>query len=202
MKECYPIPGRKIDCEGISFFIHGVVHENPLILISSEFKRDLASKFEGYSTICEDGIASWIPNAKSFNEIKQFGWDKLTFSDYILFFKGYFYNRFIAKTHKSSLATKVRSLRNVGDLMPLREELINSYYPEPQGMNYLISGSCGGTLENPKGELPLRVKRYIYESENSLNYARENNLDELHIVVGCAHELPLEYILPKIEIFK
>jgi len=202
MEECYPIPGRRVNLEGISFFIHGVVHENPLILISNKFKRGLANKFEEYSTICEDGIASWIPNAKSFNEIKQFGLDKLAFSDYIHFFKGYFYNRFIAKTHKSSLATKVRLLRNVEDLMPLREELINSYSPEPQGMNYLISRNCGGTLENPKGEISLRVKRYIHEAKTSMNYAKENNLKELHIVVGCAHELPLEYLLPKIKIFK
>ncbi|MBU2616771.1 MAG: hypothetical protein KKB79_02185 [Nanoarchaeota archaeon] len=202
MEECYPLPGRRVRLKGVSFFIHGIVHENPLVFISDEFKRDLAERFREYSTICEDGIASWIPNAESFNEIGNFNLNRITFLDYANLLKDYFYNRFITRTHKSPLATKAKSLRNVEDLIPIRKELIDSYPREPQGMNLLIERGCGGTLENPRGELPLRVRRYIYESKRSLDYAREKGLEELHIIVGCAHELPLEYLLIKNEIFK
>jgi len=59
-----------------------------------------------------------------------------------------------------------------------------------------------GTLENPKGEIPLRVKRYIHEAKTSMNYAKENNLKELHIVVGCAHERTLEYLLKSREVLE
>ena len=173
-----------------------------MVFISNDFKRDLANKFEKYSTICEDGIASWIPGAESFNETGYFGLNKLNFSDYIHFFKNYFHNRFIVKTHKSPLVSRVKSIKTFKELIPIREELINSCLSEPQGMNFLIGKSCGGTIENPKGELPLRIKRYFYEAKTSLNYAKENNLDELHILVGCAHELPLEYLLKNREILK
>ncbi len=90
---------------------------------------------------------------------------------------------------------KIKELRKVEDLEPIRKELFASYYPEPQGMNTIIERTCGGTLENPKGELPLRIKRYLYEAKESFDYAKKNNLSELHIIVGCAHELPLEYLL-------
>lgn len=195
MNECYPIPGRKVDLDGISFFIHGIVHENPLISISNEFKRDLARKFGEYPTICEDGISLWIPGAKSFDETSHFRLNKLTPLHYFNFFKGYFYNRLVVKTHKIPLVKKVKTLRKVEDLEPIRKELFVSYYPEPQGMNMIIERNCGRTLENSKGELPLRIRRYAYEAKESLKYSKENNLSELHIVVGCAHELPLEYLL-------
>lgn len=197
MEECYPLDGRRIDVEGTLFFIHGIVHENPLVSISEEFKSDVAKKLNGYSVICEDGLTSWIPGAKSFNETAYFGFNKLTPSHYFSFLKGFFYNKFIKKTHKTPLARKVKAIKTLEDLEPIREELFKSYFPEPQGMNMLIERICGGTLDNPKGELPLRVRRYLYETEESLDYAKKENLDELHILVGCAHELPLEYLLSK-----
>ncbi len=195
MNECYPIVGKRVNLNGISFFIHGIVHENPLISISNEFKKDLAKKFEDYPTICEDGITSWIPGAKSFNETNHFRLNKSTPLNYFIFFRGYFYNRFIAKTHNTPLAKKVRALRKNKDLEIIRKELFASYYSEPQGMNLLIEKTCGGTLKNPKGEFPLRIKRYLYEAKEAVDYAKKNNLKELHIIVGCAHELPLEYLL-------
>ncbi len=196
MNECYPIVGKRVNLDGISFFIHGIVHENPLISISNEFKRNLAKKFEEYPTICEDGIASWIPKAKSFDETGYFGFNKLTPQNYFNFFRGYFYNRFIAKIYnKTPLAKKIKALKKVEDLEPIRKELFVFYYPEPRGMNKIIERSCGGTFENPQGELPLRIRRYLYEAKEAVDYAKKNNLKELHIIVGCAHELPLEYLL-------
>ena len=195
MNECYPILGRKVDLNGISFFIHGIVHENPLVSISNEFKKDLATKFKEYPTICEDGIAEWISGAKSFDETIHFGFNKLTPAHYFNFSKGYFYNKFIAKTHKTDLMKKVQEIKTLDDLNSIRETLFTKYPPEPEGMNLLVERTCGGTLANPKGEFPLRIKRYIYEAKESVDYARKSNLNELHIIVGCAHELPLEYLL-------
>lgn len=62
-------------------------------------------------------------------------------------------------------------------------------------MNSLLSRLGKGTLENPQGELPLRIRRYVYEAKESMRYVWDNRAPELHIVVGCAHELPLEYFL-------
>jgi hypothetical protein len=195
MSGCYPLPGRKVRLGNQLFFIHGIVHETPLISISEGFKRELVEKFRGYSIICEDGISSWIPGAKSFNEAEQFKINKLTLTSYLRFLKSYFYNKHIIKSHKTPLAKQVERLKRVEDLEPIRAELFASYHPEPYGMNALVESSCGGTLENPMGELPLRIRRYIYEAEESISYARRNNLEELHIIVGCAHELPLEYLI-------
>ena len=195
MKECYPLFGKRIDLEEISFFVHGIVHDNPLISISPKFKEVVNEKLKGYPIICEDGFSEWITDSESFNEIKYFELNKIKPRQYLDCLKNYIYNRFVRKTHKTNLMKKVKSLRKVEDLEPLRKELFASYYPEPQGMNRIIEGTCGGTIDNPKGELPLRIRRYIYEAKESINYARKNNLDELHIIVGCAHELPLEYLL-------
>ena len=157
----------------------------------------MAQKLKGYQIICEDCFKSWIPKAKSFDETAYFGFNKLTPSHYFSFLKGFFYNKFVRKIHKTPLARKVKAVKTIEDLEPIREDLFKSYLLEPKGMNMLIGRTCGGTLDNPKGELPLRVRRYLYETKESLDYAERENLDELHILVGCAHELPLEYLLSK-----
>ena len=67
--------------------------------------------------------------------------------------------------------------------------------PEPLGMNSLLYMYPNST----------RVKRYLFEAEEAIRYATENELRELHIIVGCEHELPLEYLLAhqdKIQDFK
>jgi hypothetical protein len=43
--------------------------------------------------------------------------------------------------------------------------------------------------------MPLIIKRYIYEALRSIEFANQNNVSELHIIVGCTHERPLEYLL-------
>ncbi len=195
MNECFPLDGKRINLNGISFFVHGIVHGNPLISISKEFKENIAKKLKDYPVICEDGLASWVPNAKSFNETDYFELNKLLPKHYFNFLKGYLRNKFVKKLHKTPLAKKVKAIKKLEDLKPIRQELFKSYLLEPESMNLLIASTCGGTLENPKGELPLRIRRYIYEADESLIYAQKENLKELHILVGCAHELPLEYLL-------
>jgi hypothetical protein len=70
---------------------------------------------------------------------------------------------------------------------------------EPLGMNFLLA-KLGGTIDEPRGEFPLRIRGYIYEAKEAVNYAKINGLKELHIVVGCTHELPLEYFLKNVSI--
>ena len=81
------------------------------------------------------------------------------------------------------------------DLKEVREELFKTYLPEPEGMNFLLSKINAGTIDNLKGEPPLRIKRYIYEAKEAIKYSKTNNISNLYLVVGCAHELPLEYLL-------
>ena len=69
-------------------------------------------------------------------------------------------------------------------------------------MNTLMERTNSGTIDSPKGNIPLRIKRYIYESLFAVNYAKKNKLDELHLVVGCAHERALEYLLSHKEILE
>jgi hypothetical protein len=52
-----------------------------------------------------------------------------------------------------------------------------------------------GTINNPIGELPFVIKRYKYEAKKILEYSKECSPEELHVVVGCRHERPLEYLL-------
>jgi len=195
MKECYPLVGKRIDLKKVSYFVHGLVHDNPLIFISNEFKKIVNEKLKNYPVICEDGFAEWITDSKSFNEIKYFELNKIKPRQYLDCLKDYVYNRFIKKTHKTDLMKKVQEMNNLKDYSAIRETLFTKYPPEPKGMNTLLSKTNNGTIENPKGELPLRIRRYIYEAKESLKYAKSNNLSELHIIVGCAHELPLEYLI-------
>ena len=192
--ERYPLPGRRINVVDTSYIVHGLVHDNPFISISPEFKKIINESFRGYSVICEDGFTDWIDNSVSFWEIKYFGLDKINFFEVIKILLAMGYAKFIPK-RKSSILQQVQEMKSFENLENIRENLFRTYLPEPQGMNSLLARLGSGTLENPKEELPLRIKRYLYEAKKSVEYTKSNNIDELHIVVGCAHELPLEYLL-------
>ena len=195
MNECYPLQGKVVDLNGAFFFVHGIVHENPLVSISEEFKEELNIIFRGYSVICEDGISSWIKGSKSFNEAHYFNFDNITLSGYFHFLKGFIHNKFTKKTPETPLAKMVKGLRKVEDLSSIRKYLFKNYLEEPEGMNLLMSKNNSGSIDAPKGEIPLRIKRYVYETKKAMEYAKDNSLEELHIIVGCAHERPLEYLL-------
>lgn len=195
MKECYPLPGRRIDLESTSYFVHGLVHDNPLISISSEFKEIVNEELRDYTIICEDGFVNWINDSKSFNETEYFRFNRITVAQYLIYLKNYIYNKFIKKTNQTDFMKSVQKMNNLEDLEEIRKTLFRNYPSEPIGMNSLLFKLGKGTLDAPKGELPLRIRRYAYEAKESLKYAKENGLSELHIVVGCSHELPLEYLL-------
>ena len=193
--DAYPLVSKRVDVDGASYHIHGLVHGNPLISISKEFKGEVNERLKGCHTICEDGFAEWIENAISFNEAKYFGFDKLSFPQYLASFRNFVYNKFILKPHKTEFMKQVREMKTIEEFYSVREELFKGYLPEPEGMNKLIARHNCGTLDNPARQFPLRIRRYMYEARRSLDHAHKNGLNELHIVVGCAHELPLEYLL-------
>ena len=101
----------------------------------------------------------------------------------------------INKKQEPEIVAKVKRMTSIEDLVEIRKDLFKRYPPEPEGMNLLMKKRNSGTIDSPKGNIPLCVRRYIYESKVILDYAQKNNLNELHIVVGCAHEFPLEYLL-------
>ena len=76
---------KVVNIEDSSYHILGVVHENPLISLTKEYKETLSEYLKGFQVICEDGISEWIEDSKSFNEIEYFGFNKLKFTDYLFF---------------------------------------------------------------------------------------------------------------------
>ncbi len=194
MNLVHPLPGKKINLEGTNYFIHGLVHGTPLVYISKDFKKTIENKFKEYDVICEDGFKAWIKNAKSFNEISHFNLGNISFFEMLKSFLVITYIKLVRK-NKPLLIKQIQEMKTLEDFYFIREKLFEKYFLEPQGMNYYLSKLEKGSLKKPKGEFPLLIKRYIYEAKESLKYAKAKNLDELHIVVGCAHELPLEYFL-------
>jgi len=193
-KSLFPLPGKRIELDGNSYFVHGMVHDAPLVLISKDFKKTISNLLRGYNVICEDGFTSWVKNAESFREISYFRFDKVRLLDIVRWFF-YFNYRKLTDKNEPQIILNIREMKSLEDFYLIHDELIKSYPSEPEGINDLISRACGGTIDNPKGELPLRVKRYLYEAKKSLEYVEEKGIKELHILVGCRHELPLEYLL-------
>ena len=191
------LPGRKVLVDGTVYFIHGLVHGNPWININPLFKKSVAQKLEKETVLCEDGFVSWIPNSVSMGETEYFSFGKMSSLKRMLFLSHFFYDYLISKSKKdnSKILEKIRNMNSLEDLVEIRNFLFENYLDEPEGINTLMRNKNCGTIENPKGNIPLIVRRYIYEAKISADYAEKNNLGELHIVVGCAHELPLEYLL-------
>lgn len=97
MEEGSPLFGSRVNLGSVSYFIHGLVHANPLVSISPEFRGIINERLRGYNVLCEDGFAEWIENAASFNETEYFGFNKISFAQYLACLKSYIYNRFIKK---------------------------------------------------------------------------------------------------------
>jgi hypothetical protein len=191
------LPGKKVLADGTIYFIHGLVHGNPWININPLFKKNVAQKLEKETVLCEDGFVSWIPHSVSMGETEYFSFGKMSSLKRMLFLSRFFYDYLVSKSKKdnSIILEKIRDMNSLEDLVGIRNFLFENYLDEPEGINTLMRNKNSGTVENPKGNIPLIVRRYIYEAKTSVDYAEKNNLGELHIVVGCAHELPLEYLL-------
>lgn len=196
------LPGKSVLVDGTEYFIHGLVHGNPWVKINPLFKKIIAQKLEDVNVLCEDGFVSWIPNSVSTGETEYFGFGKLSFLERIRFLSSFIYTYLFSpkENNDSEIVHKIRKMNSIDGLIEIRNDLFMNYSKEPWGINALMGSKDSGTIDNPQGNIPLRVRRYIYEAKISLKYARENNLNELHLVVGCAHELPLEYLLNNREI--
>ncbi len=189
------VPNRTVSLENISYHIHGLVHGTSLVRISTKIKEEVNEQLSGMPVICEDGFTSWVRGSVSINEFEYFNLNKFSFSKFILALRELFSHYKMQKEGKDpEIIKEIRNLDSISELKRLRDRLFLEYLPEPQGMNYFMIKHNSGTLDNPEGKIPLRIKRYVYEAKRSIDYAREKNLDELHLVVGCAHELPLEYL--------
>jgi hypothetical protein len=166
-----------------------------LVRLSAQFKKSVNDSLDGLAVICEDGIAEWLVGARSFGEGEYFRFDRPSFASTWAGLKRYLYNRFLLKYHRSELARNVRRMSSIQDLVLIRAELFRTYAPEPEGMNALLSLSGSGTIEDLQGQPCLRIRRCAYEAREAERFAAQHCIRELHIVVGCAHELPVEYFL-------
>jgi len=191
------LPEKRILVEDNFYCIHGLVHGTPWIRINPSFKREVNRQLKDCDVLCEDGFASWIPGAVSMEEGKYFKLGKLSFFEKLNFWKSilFFYLPQINKKEEPEIISKVRKMTSIEDLIEIRKNLFNQYLSEPEGINLLMKKGNSGTIDFPKGNIPLCVRRYIYEAKTALEYAHKKNIRELHLVVGCAHERPLEYLL-------
>lgn len=191
------MPERIVSVDETNYYIHGLVHGSISIKLNPLFKDEVNKQLKGFNIICEDGFASWIPKSKSMNEIEYFNLNNFSFFDITRFWGSFVYSYLSQPKRKQepNIISKVRKMTSIEDLNEIRNDLFKNYYPEPEGMNIIMKKANCGTINHPEGNIPLRIKRYIYEAKTALNYAYKNNLRELHIIVGCAHELPLEYLL-------
>jgi len=164
----------------------------------------VAQELEKENVLCEDGFVSWIPNSVSMGETEYFSFGKMSTLNKINFLKYFLYDYFfsIRKKDESEIFHKIIGMDSLEDLIEIRNDLFKNYLEEPYGINTLMSKENSGTIDNPKRNIPLLVRRYIYESKTSLDYAEKNHLNELHIIVGCAHESPLEYLLKNKDILE
>ena len=193
----FGLPGRRVAAEGVDYVIHGLIHEAPQVKLQKNFKKTISDQLKGKKVICEDGFYSWLPASKSFCEVKHFGLDKASFLSKAIFLGKYAYYKFFdnGTGANSELFKKAKEVKTIDGLIEVRRMLFRNYLPEPLGMNALLYVRDKGTLDKPVGELTFRLKRYFYEAKEAVRFAKAANLKELHIVVGCAHELPLEYLL-------
>jgi len=198
------LPERAIFLEGVKYIIHGLVHGNPWIKINPSFKKIVADELKNENVLCEDGFVSWIPNSLSLGESEYFGFGKMPFFKRINFLSHFIYYYLFSNSNRwdPEIFERIREMGSLEDLIEVRNFLFEGYPNEPGGMNDLMKNKNSGTIDNPEGDVPLIIRRYIYEAKTSINYAKENDLKELHIVVGCAHELPLEYLLKSREVLE
>lgn len=191
------LPKRKIELDGTLYYLHGLVHGNPWVNINPIVKKKINEQLQGYTLICEDGFSSWILNAVSMDEAGYFNIPKLSFFNTLRCMGSLAYFHLFEKNKrpKTGIISKVEGMNTIKDLVTIRNQLFQGYSSEPEGMNTLMKKTNSGTIDAPTKGVPLRVKRYIYESLFAVDYVQKNKLDELHLVVGCAHERPLEYLL-------
>lgn len=180
-----PLPGRVVEFNGCKIYIHGIVHDDFQNKLSDEYKNKIRSITSEWDVLCEDGFAyDFLPSAIPFGEIEALGINRPMnmFFHLPLFIFNYFSHKIIS-TSSSSLNTM--TITTIADLRETRKILFSSYLPEPLGMSAI-------RYINPKS---IRLKRYVYEAQRGIEYLRKENLNQLHLLVGCAHELPLEYLL-------
>ncbi len=190
------LPERNVELDGTLYHIHGLVHGNPWVNVNSAIKKEINKQLQGYNIICEDGFKLWIPQAISMDEAEYFNIPKLSLFNTLRCMGSLaYFHLFERMNPKSDIVSKVEGMKTIEELISIRDELFKNYPNEPRGMNALMGKANSGTIDAPINSIPLRIRRYIYESLFAVDYSKKNNLSHLHIVVGCAHERPLEYLL-------
>lgn len=182
-----PLPGRIVHKNGVAYFIHGIIHSVVGYSLSKKYRDCIRKATEGWHLLCEDGFRDDIfPEADIFGEVEGLGINKprkivATLPKAITLLFSIMYN----KLRRVSPSIDLERVTTTSDLRHARLELFKWYLPEPLGINALL-------YINPHS---LRIKRYVFEAEKAMGYASEKCINELHLMVGCAHEMPLEYLL-------
>lgn len=184
------LPGSMVSLDGITYYVHGVLHNSLKVKLSPEYKEMIRAALEGLEVICEDGFKSQfdLKNVKIFNEIKF-----LKIKSRIPYTVLKNWKELISLVFKNNFFDKgLSEIKTLEDLEKIRKLLFKNYPDEPDGMNYIAYMNGDKNFLESKA---LRIQRYIFEADSSIKYAKSKKLDELHILVGCSHEKPLVYLL-------
>ena len=133
------LPEKKIELDGISYYVHGLVHGNPWVNVNPVVKKKINKQLQEDNVICEDGFNSWIPNAVSMDEAGYFNIPKLSFFNALRCMVSLAYFHLFKKMKpKSDIVSKVENMKTIEELILIRDELFKNYPNEPEGMNTLM----------------------------------------------------------------
>ena len=186
-----PFPGKKINHGKKEYFIHGIFHDGAGIKISKEFKEIVKKNFKKVDVICEDGLEKhYNLDCSHFNESSIYSFIPKT--NYLKDIAKYlFFN--LSNGKKQPIIQEIGNIKDMGDFIEVRKKL--NYLPEPLGLTIIAAKQGYNSFIEIPPKKSRRVLRYILESKQAINYAREKNLQRLHILVGYSHENPLAYLI-------
>ena len=181
-KPCKNLPGSTVKSYKTIYYIHGLIHDAPGFNVREELKENMRRSLEDCTVICEDGFSDWIPNSYSFREAEYFAGRKV-------------------KKHKTmksigiGLVEEAERITCMEELLDFRKKVFKHYFPEPLGMNAFLYLNNKGVISERLDEMPFLLQRYFYEASEAERLSTQLGLEELHVVVGCRHEKPLQYLL-------
>ncbi len=209
-----PLPGSIAIKNEMKYFIHGTVHSSPICRIDSLFEKDIENGLKECIVIAEDGFVNTKNKFISFDEKNRLGLrhkNQLSSLKYVssFLFSQPLHSKLFkqdVKNYKQDIFEKASKMKSADQLADIRNDIFREYLPEPLSLNSFFYLADLGTIDNPKEtdifKLPNFIKRCIYEAKFCLDFTQKTKTPEIHVLVGCAHEKPLKYLITHSEILE
>lgn len=195
------LPGSISFFNNCKIIIHGMIHDTPLIKLSSKLKAEVKKELHYKTALYEDGFEDWA-EGECFEERKYLGIKNDFFMATQLLFE-YIKSNF--RNNKSN--SNISEIETISQYRELRKELFRTYLPGPLSLSKSVYENTGEELtDQPFNNLPTITKRIIFEAKKITEYIKTENQKQpkskynleqktIHVLVGAAHELPLKYLL-------